>query len=375
MLTSQNPLPMVAKGLQTMDRPKDKILVVDDAADNLRLLMNMLSVQYDVQLAANGEEALLAVETQPPDLILLDVMMPDMDGFTVCKKLKASQKTQHIPIIFLTVLDNLVGKIEAFAAGGVDYITKPFQVKEVLARVETHLTIAHLQKRLEMQIAELDAFAHTVAHDLKSPLWLITSFAEILLTEFAGEMSAEMQELVQNIEESGHKGIRIIEALLLLASVQRQEVPLTPVDMVAVVNRAIERLQQHFPQTRPQILLPDEWPQVVGYEPWLEEVWVNYLSNAFKYSGDSPQISCGMTLMSDNRVKFWVQDNGPGISLVDQEKLFTEFNQLEPARQKGYGLGLSIVHRIVSRLGGEVGIESQLGQGSQFYFILPVNAA
>lgn len=350
---------------------KEKILVVDDAPDNLRLLMSLLSQAYDVVEAEDGETALVVASEQSPDLILLDVMMPDIDGFEVCRQLKANEKTRDIPVIFLTVFDKLSDKLAAFKAGGVDYVTKPFQTQEVLIRVETHLTIHRLRTRLEAQIAELDAFAHTVAHDLKSPLWLMTGFAEMLLADFGAVMPAEMQGYVESIERTGKTGIRIVEELLLLASVERQDVKVTAVDMQPIITSALDRLQMMVQEYKPTILQPESWPSARGYAPWLEEVWVNYFSNALKYGGQPPLIECGATLLDETRVKFWVQDNGPGIASEDQKKLFAEFRKLETTRHEGHGLGLSIVQRIVHELGGEVGVESQLDHGSCFYFVLP----
>ena len=355
-----------------MKARKEKILVVDDAPHNLRLLVSLLSQAYEVIVAPNGATALEIANEQLPDLILLDVMMPDMNGIEVCTQLKANDQTSDIPVIFLTVFDKLSDKMTAFSAGGVDYITKPFQTKEVLARVETHLTIRRLQTDLETQVAELDAFAHTVAHDLKSPLWLMAGFAEMLLDEYKDMMPEGMEESLQAINRAGQTGIKIVEELLLLASLRKQEVALTPVDMPAVVNRAIDRLSMAATDHELSVIDPEAWPVVLGYEPWLEEAWVNYLGNAMKYSGPSAKISCGASLEDDGRVKFWVQDDGPGITVADQEKLFTEFGQLGPTRQQqGHGLGLSIVQRIIHRLAGETGVDSQLGEGSCFFFILP----
>lgn len=360
------------KKLSTMmkDR-KNKILVVDDAPDNLRMLMSLLSQTYEVVEAENGQTALTLASEESPDLILLDVMMPDLDGFEVCKRLKANDQTRDIPVIFLTVHDKLSDKMTAFKAGGVDYMTKPFHTQEVLMRVETHLTIHRLRTRLEAQIAELDAFAHTVAHDLKSPLWLMTGFAEMLLADFADRMPEGMKGYVESIERTGKKGIRIVEELLLLASVERQDVKITAVDMQPVVNSALDRLQLMLQEYEPTIIQPEDWPSARGYAPWLEEVWVNYFSNALKYGGRPPRVECGATKLDENRVKFWVQDDGAGIAPEDQRKLFTEFRKLETARNEGHGLGLSIVQRIIHQLGGEVGLESRVGQGSCFYFVLP----
>ncbi|EDZ96110.1 MAG: response regulator [Limnospira sp. PMC 1238.20] len=138
--------------MNSLKPEKGSILIVDDTPDNLRVLSATLGDRdYDVQCAINGKLALMAVANQPPDLVLLDIKMPEMDGYQVCEALKSQQKTAEIPVIFLSALDDVIDKVKAFAVGGVDYITKPFQVEEVLARVEHQLTIRRLQKQLQNQ--------------------------------------------------------------------------------------------------------------------------------------------------------------------------------------------------------------------------------
>lgn len=351
---------------------KAQILIVDDATSNLHLLSAILvNAGYEVFKASNGRDALAMAEKISPDLILLDIVMSEMDGYEVCRQLKGQIKTRNIPVIFISALDETFDKVNAFSTGGVDYVSKPFQAEEVLARVQTHLTIRHLQQDLLDQIAELDAFAHTVAHDLKNPLALIIGFTELLVTD-DDEMPPEQQkELMQNVLKSGQKAVNIIEELLLLSSVRKQDVPLQEVDMARVVNEAKKRLQHLITINQGDIKLPETWPKALGYAPWLEEVWANYLSNAMKYGGDTPQAELGGTVEPDGRVRFWVRDNGPGLTDAQQATLFAEFTRLDEIRADGHGLGLSIVRRIMDKLGGEVGVESELGQGSTFYFILP----
>ena len=139
-------------------------------------------------------------------------------------------------------------------------------------------------------------------------------------------------------------------------------------DIIASAERRLVRIRQ---ESRAEIVVPDRWPVALGYGPWVEEVWVNYLSNGIKYGGTPPRLELGGTAQSDGMVRFWVRDNGPGISKENQGQLFTPFTRLRQARAKGHGLGLSIVRRIVEKLGGQVGVESDLGQGSTFCFTLP----
>lgn len=366
------------------------ILVVDDNAENLRLLSQMLSERgYRVRVANSGRRALQSVQSNAPDLILLDIMMPDMNGYRVCEELKADEAFQDIPVIFVSALGEALDKVRAFSSGGVDYVTKPFQIKEVLARVRTHLFLHSLQKDLERQVAELNAFAHTVAHDIKSPLSVLVGYGDILADDSFDLQHQELKDIAEAIVKSGRRVSNIVDELLLLSSVhQMEEVKRTALDMTAIVRRVQERLEPLIQESQSEITVPPTWPMALGYGPWIEEVWVNYLSNAIKYGGCPdedipPRVELGFDdLASDGMsemenpftgasVRFWVRDNGPGIAPEQQGQLFTEFTRLHQVRAQGHGLGLSIVQRVVEKLGGQVGVESDLGEGSLFYFILP----
>lgn len=351
---------------------RGNILIVDDTPNNLRLLMDILSKEgYVVRPAPNGERALSAARRQPPDIILLDIMMPGMNGYDVCRQLKAEETTQHIPVIFLSALDELFNKIEAFSVGGVDYVTKPFEAMEVLARVETHLKIHQLQQQLAAQNAELNAFAHTVAHDLKSPLAVVLGYTGLLLEDLAATLPAEAVNYLEKVDGGTRKAAKIVDELLLLAGIGGQEVELEAFDTQLLIYTTLDHLQLMIREYEPEIIQPETWPIAQGYAPWIEEVWANYISNALKYGGRPPQITLGATPLDNGLIQFWVQDNGPGLSPEDQARLFAEFSRIDRERTKGHGLGLSIVKRIVRRLGGEVGVESQVGQGSKFFFTLP----
>lgn len=349
---------------------KSNVLIVDDNPANLRLLNSILSAAgHRVRPATNGPAALSAAQTAPPDLILLDIMLPDMDGYEICRQLKADARTKDIPVIFISALSGEDNVVKSFAAGGVDYVSKPFRVAEVMARVKTHLTIKRLQNQLQEQVAELDAFAHTVAHDLKAPLSLVTGFSEYL-NDVYGEGDPDLADIVKQVMEAGYKSVNIIDELLLLASVKKRDIPNNPIDMQQVVKQAQRRLVYMIDNYDGDIILPAKWPKALGYAPWIEEVWVNYISNALKFGGESPIVELGATPLPDNRIRFWVRDHGVGISQEKQETLFTEFVRLDDIRAEGHGLGLSIVKRIVEKLDGEVGVDSKPDEGSEFYFIL-----
>lgn len=230
------------------------------------------------------------------------------------------------------------------------------------------------EREREQLISDLDAFSHTVAHDLKSPLSILTGYLGLLREEQRDDGQHHDSEMIKWAEHSAHKMGRIIDELLLLASIRmRDEIELDPLDMRDVVNEAISRLAIDLTQRRSQVKIHDEttWPLAVGYAPWIEEVWANYISNAIKYGGRPPLIELGAEPAENAMVRFWVRDNGQGISAEQHNQLFKPFTRINEVRAQGYGLGLSIVQRIITRLGGTVSVDSTPGQGSTFSFTLP----
>ena len=249
-------------------------------------------------------------------------------------------------------------------------ITERKQAEEMLRRYA-----AELQVRNE----ELDAFAHTVAHDLKNPISLVMGYAEVLINDRAIAADHELVEALQIVTRTGRKMNDIVEELLLLAQVRSEDVETEQLDMGSLVDQARQRLMHIIQESEAQVTLPPAWPRVSGYGAWIEEVWANYLSNALKYGGTpsaAPRIELGATEQPDGRVRFWVRDYGRGLTREQQAHLFAPFARLGRAR-RGHGLGLSIVRRIMEKLGGQAGVESAgvPGQGSVFYFILPAVAA
>jgi signal transduction histidine kinase len=305
-----------------------------------------------------------------PDVIIMDVEMPGLDGIEATRQIYAECPT---PVVILTSHedDESIGRASAAGAGA--YLIKPPRADEI----ERALIIATARFKDMMELRErnqeLDAFAHTVAHDLKNPLSVLINYGELIESE-CGEMPAsELRSWAHVIVEKGYETINIVNELLLLASLRRREVPVGPLAMQDIVQAVLNRLSNFIERHRAEVTLVGDWPTACGYRPWLEEVWVNYLDNALKYGGQPPRLEVGGAVQPDGLVRYWVRDYGDGIAPQDQVRLFNPLTQLESIRTSGHGLGLSIVRRIVEKLGGTVGVESTgvPGDGCRFYFVLP----
>ena len=229
----------------------------------------------------------------------------------------------------------------------------------------------HQRQLAQSRNEELDAFAHTVAHDVKHPLGIIVGYADFLVTALDDLPADKVLDIAKTIRQAGLKGAIIVDELLLLAGVRKQNVTKKPLVMTKIIEQVQQRLILMVEEVQAELILPETWPTAIGHAPWVEEVWVNYVSNGLKYGGDPPRLVFGATPQPDKMIRFWIRDNGPGLSLDKQATLFTEFTRFDEVRAQGHGLGLSIVHRIAEKLGGEVGVESMIGEGSTFYFTLP----
>jgi signal transduction histidine kinase len=216
----------------------------------------------------------------------------------------------------------------------------------------------------------LEAYASTVAHDLKEPLAVMILTVN-LINKIPDMPRDELKEYLRQIRSTAYRMNTIISTLLLFAKVSKSEAPVEQVDMAQIVANALDRLSVMIKEYQAQIDLPERWPTAIGYAPWLEEVWTNYLSNALKHGGQPPRVELGASVQTDGMVRFWMRDHGPGIPVDTQARLFLPLSQTDlVCNPSHHGLGLSIVHRIVEKLGGQVGFESEPGKGSLFFFTL-----
>lgn len=240
--------------------------------------------------------------------------------------------------------------------------------QEIDERQRAEAALQAANDQLQEQNEALDAYAHTVAHDLKQPLTAVGMHAD-MLANFGEQLEKKrFNRSLLKIKRASDRAIGIIDDLLLLATIADEEIETRPLAMAEILETVKRELRIENGQIEYDA---EKWPVALGYAPWVEAVWANYVSNGLKYGGSPPHLQLGAVKQDNGMVRFWIKDNGHGLSIKDQEQLFIPFNRLHIERASGYGLGLSIVRRIVQRLDGTVGVESAPGEGSTFYFTLP----
>jgi two-component system sensor histidine kinase/response regulator len=372
------------------------ILYMEDDPGLARLVQKQLGrANHVVHIAQDGGQGLAMCASGDYDLLLIDQNMPVHDGLEVIRSLAAQDALP--PTIMITGAGSEIVAVEALKLGARDYLVKdvesgylellPAVIAQVLAQerlleekqraeAQRDATLEALREyasELEARNQELDAFAQTVAHDLKGPLSTGMGICSLLQENWSELSTDEIERLLEMNMRVTHKMHNIINELLLLASVRKEEVEVSPIDMGSIVLEVQVRLADMIAEHQAEIIQPDAWPQAQGYGPWIEEVWTNYLSNAIQYGGRPPHVELGVTSQADAMLRFWVHDNGAGLTADEQSRLFSPFTRLDQTRAKGHGLGLSIVRRIVEKLGGQVGVDSLVGQGSVFSFTLPAS--
>ena len=318
------------------------ILVIEDDEAVRHTLVDLLSLNgYRPVAASDGIAGLAAAHAENPAVILTDLAMPGLTGFELLEAFQADPTLRTVPVIVISAKVERAAMRHGMELGAADFITKPFTEDEVIRSIATRLEKKEL-------LAELDAFAHTVAHDLKNPLCTLNGRLELATLRLGQADEAEIRHHLGEATASARRLDGIIEALLVLTGVRRQSVVAQPLDMAALSAEAIDRLEALLRSQAAVVRPPAHWPTAFGHAPWVIEVWVNFISNAAKYSGDHPDITLGADTDPDGlSARFWVQDRGPGLDAASRAKMFVPFTRLSTARTGGHGLGLSIVRRIV----------------------------
>lgn len=360
------------------------ILVVDDIEQNIGVITQILKNSgFRVMAALSGATAIKIAQKRKPDLILLDVMMPDINGFETCQQLKNIPATKQIPVIFLSALNDVETKVKGFEVGGVDYITKPFQEPEVIARVKLHLRIADLEKEKRSHIDKLnelneekDKMMQIVSHDLRSPLGSIKGIAELLRDGEEAMDVNKVREFSSLIAVSSLTLINLVNDLLDLAKIESGSMALnlTEFDMRVLVLSCVETM--HMLAYKKGIIIdfdaPDNEILMQGDKPKLMQVFNNIISNSVKFTNDKGNIRIKCS-QSESGVHIQISDNGIGIPADVIPKLFEKFGKHQRAGtsgEKGTGLGMPIVKRFIELHGGKIVVESIVGEGSTFLVTL-----
>ena len=377
------------------------ILIVDDLLDNLRVLSATLTKQgYKVRCAKSGSMALLAAQSAPPDLILLYIKMPHMNGYEVCEKLRADDRTCEIPVIFLSALDEVLDQVTAFEAGGVDYITKPFQVQVVLARVKNHLAlqaakteIRQLNAQLEQKVqqrtaqleqeiverqklnqellrsnAELEQFAYVASHDLREPLRKIKSYVELLAERYP-QADDKTSKYITYVVGGVTRMQQLISDLLSYSRVGRAEQCFQPTDLNTVIEKVLDNLELAIAEKHAQITV-DPLPTISAHPVQMVQLFQNLIANSLKFHGETAPVIEVKAQYQDQWL-ISVSDRGIGIAAQYAQRVFAVFQTLHSRSQyDGSGIGLAICKKIVECHGGKIWFDSELGKGTTFYLTL-----
>jgi len=375
------------------------ILLVDNNATNLSILVQSLSeAGYKVRVAQDGESAIAQIPYAKPDLILLDVMMPGIDGFETCRRLKAVPETQAIPVIFMTALSDVFDKVKGFQVGAVDYITKPFEIEEVLVRVDTHLAIQKLQNQLQIQTEQLQAeicdrqkaqeavqiFLNAVSHDLRNPVTgglMVLKSLQKEADKNEGSVAVS-RSILQRMIQSHDRQLALINSLLETHANEMSGIRLErqAVDLFTLVSQLAIEWQPMLEQDESvlQNHVSPDLPLVNADSNQLWRVYENLIANALKHN--PPRVTLTLTAQieqvpqsTSSMMRCVVQDNGVGIPPEQSSSIFELYQRGEQARRTvGLGLGLYLCRQIILAHGGQIGLISHPGTGSTFWFTLPL---
>jgi len=338
------------------------ILIVDDKIENLQYLNEILkSDDYDIRATADAKMALNAAKLSKPHLILLDIKMPDMDGYELCRLIKEIDELKDIPIIFISALDSVEDKVRAFEEGGVDYITKPFEPKEIKARVKTQLEIYKNKVTIAKLLEQQDLFVKKIMHEMNTPVSIISLNSEIL------EKRAGMSKEINAIKASTKTLSSIYGDLSYKIKKQNREYKISQITLLEFISSRVQFFDELANTKDIQIHLEysDELSIFINkYE--LERIIDNTISNAIKYSKESSEIIIFFGI-EDNRALLSIEDFGIGIENVD--KIFDAYYQ-QSSKKLGLGLGLNIVKEICDKYEIEIDVKSSKNKGSCFTFYL-----
>jgi two-component system, sensor histidine kinase and response regulator len=365
-------------------RQQFSILVVDDNKENLKVVSNFLKeIGYQIALSLGARDALKILQENDIDLILLDIMMPEVDGYTLCSQIKADHRLKDIPVIFLTAKTDTSDLVEGFRVGGVDYITKPFQKEELIVRVRNHIELAYSRRQIIEQSEQIlkinktkDRLYSVIAHDIKSPFANITMLLTTVSDGYLEPGTDEYNEILQSLSTSTKETYALLENLLQWTRSQTGDLECAPevLPLNEIVGRAIRFLKPTAIKKLIQLedILEDEL-MIKADRNMMHSVLQNLIANAIKFTEEGGSVHVKANKKTD-QVIIKVIDTGVGMSDDMQNKLFIEgqhFSTHGTNSEKGSGLGLLIVKDFIRRNHGTLNIESQPGKGTTFTVALP----
>lgn len=365
---------------------KEHVLVVDDTPQNVQILGTMLrDANYEVVVANNGEQALKALEHTPVDLILLDIMMPGLNGFDVCEHIKQNPKTNHIPIIFLTARNNVEDVVKGFDLGAADYVCKPFQWSELHARMRAHLDLKHYQDQIQLALEEQkrmrrehDAF---VRHELNNMMQPILSFSESLL--YIDETDEEKKESAQNIFDSTQRLHQLLQALKNIQNLETGNFVLNRkrVALTSVFAQAISDVKASFSENCPTIHVNNHLStcQIQADERLLAGVFYNLIKNAVEHvinESDQTKRQVSVTMSQEGKnAMVTIQNGGVPIEPERLERFFEKFNTDHRYKKGGTGLGTTYAYWVTRSHGGNITVASNANEGTTVTVTLPCQTA
>lgn len=366
--------------------PCGTIMVIDDEPDNLNVMESCLSSsEFAVQLFTNGEQALEAARDVPPDILLLDVRMPGMDGYEVCSRFKADKRLQGIPILFLSALTSTEEITQGFSCGAVDYITKPFRTAEVLARVRTHISLSRAHAQLKLQHQRLlileqqrDTYVHMLMHDMRTPLYALATHLKLIDDSEGKALSADNRESLEASIQCARTLMSMLSSAIDLSRLEQSSLMTKPqpVTVSSVFTAAKEQALAPSEVKRLSLALDPACTELFC-DPYLtERILANFLVNAFKFAPAETPVTLGATPASPGKIRLWVKDEGPGIRPDDKRNIFKKFwTPKSPRschnRRPSSGLGLAFCKAATEAQQGLIGVDSEAGAGSTFWIILP----
>jgi signal transduction histidine kinase len=350
-----------------------RVLLADRNRDMRSYIGRLLGRSYDVTAVADGDAALQSALDQPPDIIVLDAVLPVRNGFELLKELRASERTRSIPVILLSSRAGEDAALEGLDAGADDYLVKPFTGKALVARVRSCLTLAKVRREAAEKLAEankeLEAFSYSVSHDLRAPLRAIDGFSKVLLTEYGQVLDERGRRYLDRVRSGTQRMAELIDDLLSLSKITRAPMKRETVDVTSISRKILVDLSARDAERTVETKVADGLT-AEGDARLVTVALENLLGNAWKFTSKQPAARIEVASEErDGEPYFLVRDNGAGFDMKYVNKLFAPFQRLHSASEfQGTGIGLATVHRVVVRHGGRIWADASPGSGAAFYF-------